>query len=126
MIFEVAFQEQKALIDISVLDKQERFKSLFSSNMLLLNAKFKESNQRTHVQCTDVSDDILVKFDDLYVMHDSETEPYEGPYTVTPKVQSQILETKNRYLDKNVSVLEIPYAAVSNPSGGLTITIGGQ
>ena len=52
-------------------------------------------------------------------------DPYEGPYTVTPKVTEQTLETLAKTMTDNVTVLEIPYIAVSNPSGGTTVTIGG-
>lgn len=52
-------------------------------------------------------------------------DPYEGPYTVTPKVTEQTLETLAHTMTDNVTVLEIPYIAVSNPSGGTTVTIGG-
>lgn len=49
---------------------------------------------------------------------------YEGSYNVTPKVSEQVLETKNKSLLDDITVFEIPYASVSNPSGGQTVTIG--
>lgn len=51
-------------------------------------------------------------------------EIYHGPYEVTPRVYSQSLETKNKLLEKNVSIKEIPITYVSNPQGGQTTTIG--
>ena len=51
---------------------------------------------------------------------------YQGTYIVTPKVAEQtVLATQNKVMDDNVTVLEIPYSAVSNPSGGKTAIIGG-
>ena len=51
---------------------------------------------------------------------------YQGAYIVTPKVGEQtVLATTNKVMDDDVTVLEIPYNSVSNPSGGNTFTIGG-
>ena len=49
---------------------------------------------------------------------------YEGDYNIVPKVSEQVLETKNKSLLDDITVFQIPYAAVSNPSGGETVTIG--
>ena len=49
---------------------------------------------------------------------------YPGPYEVIPKSYDQILNTKNLLMINDTTVKEIPYAAVSNVHGGLTITIG--
>lgn len=54
-----------------------------------------------------------------------EGEHYEGPYEVIPKTESIILETRNKLMDDDVTVYEIPYAEVSNLAGGKTATIGG-
>lgn len=53
------------------------------------------------------------------------TETYKGDYTVIPKVEEQVMETKNKTMTDNVTVLKIPYSEVDNLSGGQTITIGG-
>lgn len=50
--------------------------------------------------------------------------PYAGSYTVTPRVTEQQLPTKDKYMQDNVTVFQIPYQAVSNPAGGKTIIIG--
>lgn len=55
-----------------------------------------------------------------------EGEHYQGAYIVTPKKDEQtILVTKDKVMDDNVTVLEIPYQAVSNLVGGKTAIIGG-
>ena len=51
---------------------------------------------------------------------------YEGEYTVTPKVTSQILETKYKAMKDNVSVKGIPYFQVDNVHKGQTIIIGDE
>lgn len=57
------------------------------------------------------------------VVHDKYPD-YTGSYEVTPKIRSQILPTKNTSLDEDIVIFDIPYQEVSNPSGGLTATIG--
>ena len=51
-------------------------------------------------------------------------EHYEGPYIVTPKKDvEQLLETAEKIMDDDVTVLEIPYSETSNPQGGKTVNI---
>ncbi len=50
---------------------------------------------------------------------------YKGEYTVVPKFVNQELETKNKLLEKNVEVEEIPVQKAENLGGGYTVTIGG-
>lgn len=50
---------------------------------------------------------------------------YKGETIITSRPwSSQILETANRTLKENITVLEIPYSPVSNPQGGQTVYIG--
>lgn len=51
--------------------------------------------------------------------------PYEGPWEVIPDSVFQLLPTAECYLEDDVLVHPIPYAEVSNTSGGYTATIGG-
>lgn len=53
-------------------------------------------------------------------------EVYEGSYRVTPAVSSQTLGTAHKLMQADVVVEEIPYAEVTNNSGGKTATIGGN
>lgn len=50
---------------------------------------------------------------------------YDGPYTVTPRVEAQTLPTTYKTMAHDVTVLEIPYYETSNLSGGYTAIIGG-
>ena len=44
--------------------------------------------------------------------------PYLGPYEVTPKAwENQILETKDKNMTDDVTVYEVPYDEVINPTG---------
>ena len=50
---------------------------------------------------------------------------YEGPYNVEPRLfTGHILETKNKAMADDVTVNPIRIYEVSNPYGGLTMTIG--
>ena len=76
--------------------------------------RFSESSQR-----------IPVHFKELQLVGTgSQLENYEGPYEVTPKITAQTLETKQKFMDKDIQIREIPYYRVSNIKGGDTVTIG--
>lgn len=49
---------------------------------------------------------------------------YEGPYEVTPHFYEQQLQTKSKLMTDDVTVEIIPAHEVTNPQGGLTVTIG--
>lgn len=52
--------------------------------------------------------------------------PYNGAYEVVSKIDyDDTLDTAKKYLTQNIIVKAIPYAEVSNDSGGKTVTIGG-
>lgn len=51
-------------------------------------------------------------------------EPYTGEYEVMPKFETQELATKNKQMKDNVKIQSIPVYEVSNPTGGITLTIG--
>lgn len=48
---------------------------------------------------------------------------YDGAYTVIPKPTEQTLETRNKSMRDDVTVEQIPYSEVTNPSGGKTVNI---
>ena len=50
---------------------------------------------------------------------------YDDDYIITPHVYAQTLNTKNKLMKDNVSVLAIPYYETSNLSGK-TVYIGGE
>lgn len=50
---------------------------------------------------------------------------YTGETSITPLAwQTQILETTNKTLRDDITILEIPYSSVSNPQDGRTVYIG--
>lgn len=51
-------------------------------------------------------------------------EQYEGDYTITPKVEEQKMQTKNKMMKDNVTIERIPFHEFSNETG-TTVVIGG-
>lgn len=50
---------------------------------------------------------------------------YNGEFEIVPSTNSDItLLTSQTFVDANIKVNKIPYAEVSNNSGGMTATIG--
>ena len=50
---------------------------------------------------------------------------YSGEYEITPQVESQTLQTKNKILRNNMEIKKIPYYETSNQYGE-TIYIGSE
>ena len=59
----------------------------------------------------------------ITVIKDYELPIYDGDYVVTPKVVEQYLETDNRAMVDDVTILAIPFYETSNPAGGNTVFI---
>lgn len=53
-------------------------------------------------------------------------ELFEGDCTVTPRVEEQIMETKEKVMPDNVTIRAIPVYRVSNMSGGTTVYIASE
>lgn len=83
---------------------------------MLLNAKFSASQN--------VLD---AKFKNLQIVTSSEkADVYDGPYEVTPKVESQTMHTAQKYMAENVRIKSIPFFETSNESDGKTVYIGSE
>lgn len=66
-----------------------------------------------------------VEFAEVSVRYVGDLPDYSGTYSVTPKTEIQTLKTAQKTLRNDIKVFAIPYAEVSNKSGGITATIGG-
>lgn len=52
---------------------------------------------------------------------------YDGEYVVVPDTDNeQVLKTAQKLLDADIKVNKVPYAEVSNTTGGTTVTIGSE
>lgn len=53
------------------------------------------------------------------------SDPYEGPYVVTPSTYNDIsLQTKSKWMKEDVNVKQYPQTYVSNNAGGTTLILG--
>lgn len=53
------------------------------------------------------------------------SDPYEGPYVVTPSTYNDIgLQTKSKWMKEDVNVKQYPQTYVSNSAGGTTLILG--
>lgn len=50
---------------------------------------------------------------------------YPGPYTINPEFEDQVLDTSQKMMTDDVTVKAIAVSRTSNPSGGITVYIGG-
>lgn len=55
-------------------------------------------------------------FEEVQIVH-TDYDPYGGPYEVIPKTYEQVLATKDKNMEDDVTVHEIPYAEVVNEHG---------
>ena len=56
-------------------------------------------------------------FEEVQIIH-TDYDPYMGPYEVIPKAwEDQILATSGKNMTDDVTVFEVPYDEVTNPTG---------
>jgi hypothetical protein len=73
-----------------------------------------------------VSSDILVfDMDPAAAIEVLAGDTYKGDYVAITRFSDQVFETKDKTMNDDFVVKEIPCAEVTNPAGGLTLTIGG-
>jgi len=90
-----------------------------------LRVKFHEADQFIPLKFdfSEVEQQIPLKFESIQEVHVAGRGAYDGPYSVTPTVDEQKLETAQKIMLDDVTVKAIPYYTVSNVSGGTTIYI---
>lgn len=73
-----------------------------------------------------INDDetLEVKFEALQVLYIDDAEYYEGDTLLIPNFIGKILHTEEKKMRTSVVMLPIPVHSVSNPQGGITVTIG--
>lgn len=77
-----------------------------------------------HATFEDENDFGLV-FDEEIIEIDRHFDPYRGDYEITPNYMDQILATKHKVMEDDVTVFQIPVNVTANPQGGNTVVIGG-
>lgn len=89
-----------------------------------LNIKFEESASSFPVTLINNEEDLEVNFMALQILDGDTTPYYDGTYIVIPKFSTQNLNTATKRMRNNVMVRPIPILSISNPQGGMTVTIG--
>lgn len=82
-----------------------------------MNTKRIQDNNAVIQACID-------KVNSIISSEEGKLPDYSGEYIITPSVEEQTMQTKNRTMTNDVTILAIPYAEVSNSTGGKTVTIG--
>ena len=83
-----------------------------------------EPVQKINLAVTNVNQNVGIRQDVITIPVYKDVPKYEGEYEVTPRFVAQTLPTADRLMTKDVIIEEIPYAEVSNNSGGTTVVIG--
>ena len=92
---------------------------------MIIDVLFSENNKSFDVDFVEEKQQIDGDFGEVTLVHlIGEAEPYVGEYSVIPRVSKQVLETKNKMMTDDLTVCEIPYAEVTNMTGGMTASIG--
>lgn len=92
---------------------------------MLFEAKFRQTDQKLNIDIKQNGKVFGTTFRNFQkVTEKPDVEYYAGTYDITPTVDEQSLETKDKYLTENVRIQEIPYFDVGNTAGGSTVYIG--
>ena len=85
---------------------------------MILNVSFAEIERALPVSFAEDSKTIKISFGEDY-----NGKKYNGAYEITPSRQEKTLNTQGCYMSSDVTVKQIPFAAVTNQQGGKTINI---
>lgn len=89
-----------------------------------INVKFAETNKPIKVNFTETNKAIKINFGVVHHIGNADNKNrYNGSYEVTPKVTSQTLPTRDKFMIDDMTVEAIPYFETSNNSGGTTVYI---
>lgn len=93
-----------------------KFEVKFLQNDRSFSTNLRSDNQKI--------DTTFSEFQEISVIDKIET--YDGPYVVTPAIDSQVLPTAQKRMIDNMTVKAIPYFRTSNPQMGETVYIGSE
>jgi hypothetical protein len=85
---------------------------------------FSELNSEFKTRFSELEAKFKTGYGEIYEILKIPDETYDGEYNVTPKVDSQTLNTKEKFMYDNLIVNGIPIFNVSNIGGGDTVYIG--
>lgn len=90
---------------------------VFEDASKTFKAIFKETNRSFSVRFGEIQ--TVTEHVDVNIL-------YQGDYVAIPKVTEQTLPTAKRFMEQDVTILQIPYFETSNNSGGNTVYIGNE
>lgn len=92
---------------------------------MLIRVQFQSIDKRLDVNFQNQESFIKADFGEIKTITiRGGTDYYEGSYAVTPGIEAQTLETKDKFMLEDVVINEIPFYDVSNTAGGSTVYIG--
>ena len=97
---------------------------LGKDNYKSFSASLMDSDSSKTVEFNDPDTISITKFEDVVITDPYHIDEYTGSYDVTPNVDPQTLETKDKKMLDDVTIRKIPYYEVSNIYDGTTIYIG--
>lgn len=89
-----------------------------------LNVSFKENDSALNVSFQENDESLKVSFSEAQIVSGEDIEIYDGPYAAFPKFRTQELKTAEKKMRYDVQIFPIMVHSVSNPQGGITVTIG--
>ena len=92
---------------------------------MILRVDFSEIEQSFDVLLAEADRSFDIDFQNLVLVPEKpDFDYYAGEYEVIPKTTAQVLGTKQKIMEKDMVIEEIPYFETSNNSGGNTVYIG--
>lgn len=93
---------------------------------LKITVEFQDNEKEIPISFSE-DESVDISFENAYEISPSKPiESYTGPYQITPRTYEQSFDTTQKKMNQNLTIREIPYAPVTNSSGGITVTIGGE
>lgn len=89
----------------------------YSNDIFVINTKYQD------ISITNLNKQKIEVKNDGNIIYNGD--PYLGEYIITPKIEKQILETKDKLLIKDCEIEAIPFFRTSNEANGFTVIIGG-
>ena len=93
---------------------------------MVIKVQFTETDQHIAVEFKETGDILTADVGEVTEVFRDGIQDYLGPYEVTPKVTTDKLPTRDKLMTHDMTILAIPYAEVTNNSGGVTATIGNK
>lgn len=116
MKLDVAFKSDQQF-GAKIEEKEQSFPVDFSNEDQRFGVVLETAEQSFDVRFQKCAQTLDASFGENLVVEYVEGVPFNGPYEVTPKVDAQVLPTKQKYMKKDLTVLAVPYYEADNENG---------